>query len=914
MGVKKLTSFKVSTSNVSIRNPLKSTLYPTLLLGAGLLLPSLAVGDKALKDYGALEFSGAETQDEKVSFLFDMGTKRSNWTKNKWSVMNFAQVADLSAYDGITLKVSTDQPRRDVGVYVAIREADKTWYAHAWACELTQNSNEATIRFADFATPAYSNPPQGGFKDENDRLDVDKIDGIAIGVINPLGVGEVSFTLEALRFTGTPKTSAEPVKIDITGEFLDVNGTTMIAPGTFGSFNLKSIPTGGQSFIKINEQTIPVVNRKFTYEGQEYTLDRRNRVRIKMPGQKKPKRFTATVPSMLRAEKFRMGSDRTIQYGMTNGIRPGTAAIPMMINSYGDRTQPPIRLSANWKEQMEQMAKNAANAASKAQVYVEFWNEPYLNWANDNRKGFNPANYDISKAKEGGPVHIKHDGAVVPHLKWTKKQDVLPWDWNRYGKQEFRRGRDEKGRVTMGSWARPYQTQRHVWAQKVKDENPPDNVKDGETYTGGNGKTYTAFTPWTIYDETQFTYWSGKGMSKLYDEPLVAFAKSAKEKAGDKVTIIAGWGNRPSEDHWAGFFQLYKPTIDASWQYIDGINDHDYGGSPIRMPANYEVVNAYSVNTYRNPLTFWNTETASNMDPQAHGGEIQMSGDAMKFQWVTRKVAQALDAVPDKIRNFSHFGLGGGFWSDGGEGKAFDMMRELRGRLLYADKQAGDVYVVAGIDGTDPIAPRGELGDKHVFTAMIINDHLLPREAEISINAPAGASFAESGRVRVASYDWASGKPDIKETSIATDGKTATLALTLESRAPVVVNIPLTNKIDPATPATVKQVQHLHKAVLHEVTAEAPATAEIEVPEASKAKRATLRLVVERLAAGEGQVVINGKTIALPATPTPEGNPLIVRIPLDTSILKSKNTVSFEVTDANRAGFLLGMASIDTIE
>ena len=44
--------------------------------------------------------------------------------------------------------------------------------------------------------------------------------------------------------------------------------------------------------------------------------------------------------------------------------------------------------------------------------------------------------------------------------------------------------------------------------------------------------------------------------------------------------------------------------------------------------------------------------------------------------------------MPDKAKNFAHFGLGGGFWSDSGEGVAMNMMREVRGRMLATQDNA----------------------------------------------------------------------------------------------------------------------------------------------------------------------------------------------------------------------------------
>ena len=417
----------------------------------------------------------------------------------------------------------------------------------------------------------------------------------------------------------------------------------------------------------------------------------------------------------------------------------------MMVNAVGDRTQPSPRLTmANWREVMQQGGAKFGEAAKDAEypVYLEFWNEPYLNWANDNRKNFEPQYYDVSRATEGGEVHIKHDGEVAPHLRWTKDRSKLPWDWTRLGDQEFRRGRTADGKLSVSHWARLYQTPRHVWYEQIKAANPPDDVADGETYVAANGTEYTAFTPWTIYDETQVSYWSGKGMRKFYDEPLVEYAQAAKAIGGDNLVLIAGWGNRASENHWKGFYNLYQPTIDDAWQLIDGICDHDYGGSPLTMPTNYEVQNAYAVSTYGKSLDFYNTETASNMDPQAHGGEVITSGDALKFQWMSRKVAHHLALVPDKGKKLAHFGLGGGFWSDGGEGVAMDMLRHLRGRLIYIRHDDPMLFAIASIDGTDSHAPRSD--DQQVMTVMLLNDRLVERPVSLTINAPTGASFCWS--------------------------------------------------------------------------------------------------------------------------------------------------------------------------
>ncbi len=63
---------------------------------------------------------------------------------------------------------------------------------------------------------------------------------------------------------------------------------------------------------------------------------------------------------------------------------------------------------------------------SKATAAVlEFWNEPYLNWAERSGIHYRPELYRVEKAVEGGPVAVKRKDPnapdeVIPHFKWKK--------------------------------------------------------------------------------------------------------------------------------------------------------------------------------------------------------------------------------------------------------------------------------------------------------------------------------------------------------------------------------------------------------------------------------------------------------------------------------------------------------------
>ena len=57
---------------------------------------------------------------------------------------------------------------------------------------------------------------------------------------------------------------------------------------------------------------------------------------------------------------------------------------------------------------------------------MEFWNEPYLNWAERSRIHFNVKFYRQDLAKENGPVSVKRADDkldIIPHFKWVKARD-----------------------------------------------------------------------------------------------------------------------------------------------------------------------------------------------------------------------------------------------------------------------------------------------------------------------------------------------------------------------------------------------------------------------------------------------------------------------------------------------------------
>ncbi len=823
---------------------------------------AVADNSEPLVDMAADEFTDAEMVDDGQRFSYDLGDQRRNWNHRRWSIHTFDEPRDLTDFNAIRLSVRTDEPRDDAGVFIAIRESEgDTWYYHAWAASLNNEQTTATVFFDDFALPFHSSPPEGGFFDDNMRLDLDAIDGVAIGTINPLGIGELEFTVTEVDLVKAEDTTPRELDVHVTGRPLAINDTDLVPAGLFGSYNL---PDG-------------------------------------------------------HTERYRLALDRRMHHNALDGSpRFGHDEIThIMVNTMGDRVRPSPRLThSDWEQRSREQGRRFAEAAKERDetVYVEYYNEPYLNWANRNRAGFINRFYDESKAEEGGPVHIKHDGEKAPHLRWTRDYDAPKWNW--LSRRDWRRGRDEDGRVYSPVHAPPYGGMQGVYGGGWQPNlHPPEDVEDGETYEA-NGRELEAFTPWHIYDETQFTFWSGKGMLKFYNEPMRAVGEAMKEVDADTVYMV-GWGFRPGEDHWAAWDMLYKPTIDEGIDVIDAVVDHDYGGSPVRMAAHYEVVTAYGVTEHDKWLYNYNTETAMGSDPQAYPDvpeqPAQLQADRNKFEWTMTKMLHALQYVPDKARGFMWFGYGGNWWSDGGEGVAMDMLRNLRGQLVDVDVPDDQhLYVVAAIDGTDPQNPRPDnMEDRKELVVAVINDHPQKRTVNLRIDAPQGASFTDEVIVRKPDFTKDDVDDRIVKTTDRVDGDSYRVeGLELDYRGVAVYTFPLRG--EPDTEPGIQRHQAFVDSILQEVGVGEPHTVNIQLDPAQveNAERAAVRIVGERLQRGEGAVTINGTRYELPAAPTPANHAFLRQLEIDVADLREDNELVFEVADERHAGFLLGKASL----
>ncbi len=177
---------------------------------------------------------GSQAGEDGVAMRFDMGTRRVNWNHFRCAVQELPRVSDLSDYRGVRVTVGTDKPRQDASVTLWIRELDGSWYYVRSAVPLAGRTHTAEIDFADFSEAEWVAP--GSHVDEDYRIDLSSISHLAIGVVNPLGVGEVAFALRKIELTDKPDVDPVTPQATCTGKMLAVNGHNVIPAGLFGGF------------------------------------------------------------------------------------------------------------------------------------------------------------------------------------------------------------------------------------------------------------------------------------------------------------------------------------------------------------------------------------------------------------------------------------------------------------------------------------------------------------------------------------------------------------------------------------------------------------------------------------------------------------------------------------------------------
>lgn len=511
----------------------------------------------------------------------------------------------------------------------------------------------------------------------------------------------------------------------------------------------------------------------------------------------------------------------------------------VIIECLYDRYQPAWPLiDANWRTKMRRMGKSYGNAVrgNEGQHLIEFWNEPYLNWATRPGVNYDGIYYNIRDAAPDAKVISPFTGKAVDGMKWHRRVRAV----------------DPKTRnVDYVAW-----------------RFAPKDLKHGQTYNF-RGKTYVGQEGWMVRDTRRAGWWAGPHDLDMYASMLEAFGQSLKETNPD-AHLIAGWDFHMYQDSWKAWHHLHRPLLDRTIQYIDGYTEHHYGTDTRQVTLSYEAAWAYAYAKHGKSLGFYCTEAGGMIDPERPGAPQPSATGPRRaigaMTYTMRDIIYMLAMSPDKARaRASHRPL-----DNGGEIYAFRMLRPLRGKLLHAESSHSRVYAVASMDE-----------DRYVVA--LFNDSRSNANIQLDLNTPGSTTFAngEIGQVQSSR----NGRLGYRNLRFVANGDRLNKRIRIPAQSAAVLTLQLSEP--PADAATV------HRKQFPAVEVAKPAgrqfTTEIALPEDTDLTKATAAVLQVGLAGNHPTnttIEVNG--VAIPY----ENQGPITRLKVPIDALKPSNKVT----------------------
>lgn len=588
---------------------------------------------------------------------------------------------------------------------------------------------------------------------------------------------------------------------------------------------------------------------------------------------------TAEIPSGLfgvhnvpldngRMEDWGVASSRIVRFKPGPqpagfGGKRAPDGLDLLVECFYDRYHPALQLTNpdGWYQHLQQLgAGYAANASDPNRRYVvEFWNEPYLNWATKPGVNFDPHWYDQSQAQEGGPVHIRGQSEPVPGLEWRTRRwfEIVsgPHDFGAYvvqGNLAHRFRRLEPGDE--------FSHQR--WTFRAVDRLVPTDTQQPQWWAGGVAKN------WYV------------AMLRAFGEPLKA--------ANPEVQLIAGWGFHMSQNNWQAWEVLGKPTVDETIDLIDGFHEHHYGGDPRMTAAQYLAINAYGRVQHGKHLDCYNTEAGANFDPQRP--DQYLSGDEKWYArtiesvplrtahvhaaYLQRDILHLIDVCPDvAVARAAHHPH-----HDPGSPWGFRQLKALRGPMVATESADWQVWSVASRPSAD------------AMTVVVWNDRRDATTVALSTAAPAGTTLAGVEAEVLAANPNGDGLALVAVDVGTAAGASHQADLTIPPRQAVVLRYALSGS---AAPQRLERRRYPSGDIIIGASAEQAAATAITLPEAVVADVANasgVRLLLTQLGAtgtGGETVTVNGHQRALPS------GSWTIRVPIDAAWLQADNQLRF---------------------
>ncbi len=551
----------------------------------------------------------------------------------------------------------------------------------------------------------------------------------------------------------------------------------------------------------------------------------------------------------------------SIVWGKDGQLREPFRSMPVVIDCQGDRFYPALVLTRpDYEDYFTRIGRDYARKCKDLgwHGYAEFWNEPYLNWAERSRKNYDPKFYDVSKAVEGGPVTIKGWDRPLKYLRWRRL-----WARGEDGKINYL--------VPVPEGAKPGDTFEH----------------ELRLYFAPKGKrTYTVVEKWDVYDPTAVSFWSGKQNYDFYLWMFRPWARAIKETNPD-ITVIGGWDFALTAGNWASWRLLYKPLIDDAIEYLDGITEHHYGSNTRVNAASYEVAVGYALAEHGKRLHCYNTETAGCVDPAVPGNRHGNATPYGAYNYGLRDIVELVYRSPDKaVSRIAHGSLAPG-WGGGGDEFLFKLLKDLRGRLVHTACEDLDVWPVASLNG-----------DRLVV--VVFNDQGEARDVRLAIEAPDGTELRDGRETWVEPVE-PKGPLAFHEEAVAASGRRFEATVTLPQKTGAKWVFPLAGK-PPSRPQVVRR-QTFAKGILNEVQPRKPVTLKVAVdPDRIRAaESAWVKVVLEKVDGDEATVRVNGRAVRVP------DHDWLTEVRIDPVLLKADTTLVFETSGD---GYRVDVASV----
>ncbi|GIW77756.1 MAG: hypothetical protein KatS3mg104_2819 [Phycisphaerae bacterium] len=490
----------------------------------------------------------------------------------------------------------------------------------------------------------------------------------------------------------------------------------------------------------------------------------------------------------------------------------------LLLKCLYDRYQPALQLTdPNWEQTLMKLADRFRSGNTTQTPWIEFWNEPYLNWSVKPGVNYDGDFYDTDRAIEGGPVFYRGSNDPIPDLVWRR------------GLMAVRQDNGAKDYLAWGYM--------------------PPGLKHDDTYVFRGKIPMRVESRWLVRDTSQKSYWAGKHNVRLYNQMLQVFAPALKRANPDAVLVV-GWDFHFYQGNWDAWHTCLKPTIDVSYPWIDGVTEHHYGGDTRNVAVSYEVATGYTLSTYGKFIRCFNTEAGGNLDPQrpdtvTYGQQPDAktrSVSAMTYH--LRDVIYLLSRTPDKAA----FRAAHEPEQNGGDEYAFKLLKDLRGRLMETTSRSSDVWSVAS------------LNDRYL-SVVLFNDLAHEVSPTVVVNAPdqAGLAHALVRKVRVGSQPPYLG---LDEVPLGVTGASWTGKVVLEPKSAVVIRFTLDGNPQPKTQT---RVQYFAPDFIRTVEVGHPVSFDLKLPEESTFNQAVLRIASLAPIPADISAKFNDQSIAIPS-------------------------------------------------